>query len=57
MSDSVLVAVISLAYGPFVLMGLLYLLGLVLKLAGRPGFLTWLIARTQVPKPVNRAQH
>ena len=57
MSDALLVAVMLLAYGPFLLMGLLYLLGLVLKLAGRPGFLTWLVARTRVPQPINRAQH
>jgi len=57
MSDSVLFVVILLAYGPFLMMGLLYLLGLVLKLAGRPGFLAWLVERTQVPQPINRAQH
>jgi hypothetical protein len=56
MSDGVLVAVMLLAYGPFLMMGLLYLLGLVLKLAGRPRFLSWIVERTRVPQPINRSQ-
>jgi uncharacterized membrane protein YcfT len=54
MSKHLLLAAMLLAYGPFVIMALLYLVGLALRLAGRPALLRWLVARTQIPAPVRR---
>jgi hypothetical protein len=56
MSKHLLIAALVLAYGPFLLMALLYLVGLVLRLSGRPGFLHLLIERTRIPQPVNREE-
>ena len=56
MSDRLLTAAITLAYGPFVLMVLLYAAGLVLRLLGRPGFLATLVERTEMQKPIKRTE-
>jgi len=55
MSAAILKTTLVLAYGPFLLMALLYLAGLLLKVSGRPHFLSLLIARTSVPQPIVRA--
>lgn len=54
MSKHLLAAALCLAYGPFVLMMLLYLIGLALRGAGWTGLLNILVERTEIPKPVSR---
>jgi len=54
MSQAILKSALLLAYGPFLLMALLYLVGFLLRLSGRPGFLATLVERTKVPAPVRR---
>jgi len=56
MGTRLLTAALVLSYGPFLLMLLLYLVGLVLRYAGRPGLLHCLIERTRVPQAVQRDQ-
>jgi hypothetical protein len=43
-----------LVYGPLVLTAALYLVALVLRVAGRGGFLSYLIERTKVPQALKR---
>jgi hypothetical protein len=43
MGDPFLTIVLVLAFGPLALMGALYVVALLLWLAGRPGFLTLLV--------------
>lgn len=57
MSQSILKVVLVLAYGPFVLMALLYLAGVLFKLAGHPQFLSSLVQRTNIPRPIVRPHH
>jgi hypothetical protein len=56
MGQSILKTALALAYGPFLLMVMLYLVGLLLKLSGRPRLLSILVSRTNVPKPIIRAR-
>jgi len=55
MSSGFLTATLLLAYGPFALIAFLYLVGLLLRLAGRPRLLATLIRRTKMPEPIVRA--
>jgi len=57
MSDSILKIALMLAYGPFVLMAVLYLTALVMAAAGDREMLGLLVARTSVPEPVKRDRH
>jgi hypothetical protein len=54
MGTRLLVAAMILVYGPLVLMAALYLVALVLRVAGRGGFLSYLIERTKVPQALKR---
>jgi len=54
MSESILKAALVLAYGPFLVMALLYVAGLVLKIGGSPDLLRSLTERTRIPKPIPR---
>ena len=56
MTTRFLIAAICLAYGPFAVAGCLYLVGLLLRFAGRPNLLTALVQRTGMPQPVARAE-
>lgn len=56
MGRGLLAAALTVAYLPFILMALAYLVALVLRAAGRPGTLQWLTRRTAIPSPVERAE-
>jgi len=54
MGDLFLAIVIVLAFGPLAVIGALYVVALLLWLAGRPGFLATLVERTRfarIPGP------
>jgi uncharacterized membrane protein YcfT len=51
MSENLVSLVLVIAYAPLLLMGLLWIMALWLRLAGRPAFSKWLVARTSVPEP------
>jgi len=51
MSDNLVRLVLALAYAPLLLMGLLWIVALGLRLAGKPGLSQWLAARTSIPRP------
>ena len=51
MSDKLVSVVLMSAYAPLLAMALLWMVALVLKLAGLPGLLRWLKTRTSVPPP------
>ncbi|HUT74509.1 MAG TPA: hypothetical protein VM221_06705 [Armatimonadota bacterium] len=51
MSDRLVTLVFALAYLPLAAMALLWVIALGLRLAGAPGLLRWLKARTSVPQP------
>jgi hypothetical protein len=57
MSDSILKIALMLAYGPFVLMAVLYLVAVVMGAAGDRELLGLLVTRTSVPEPVKRDRH
>ena len=54
MGKHLLAAALVLAYGPFVVMLVLYGVALVLRCSGRRSFLNALIERTKIPQPVHR---
>ena len=54
MNDWMTALTLTLAYGPFALMLLLYLAGWLLRGAGKPGLVEMLTRRTQVPATVRR---
>lgn len=54
MDDSMLRIVLLLAYGPFVMMLLVFLIGLVMKWTGDSTFLDWLIQKTGPQQPVKK---
>jgi len=56
MSKHLLAVAIFLAYGPFVVMLLVYAIGLWLRATGRPGLLQLLVRRTEIPQPVQREE-
>jgi hypothetical protein len=56
MNSGLLTVAIILAYGPLGVAIALYLVGLGLRLIGRPGLLQRLIERTEVPSPVPREE-
>jgi len=51
MSENLVDLVLVIAYAPLLLMGLLWTVALALRLAGKPEFSKWLVARTSVPEP------
>jgi hypothetical protein len=59
MDESLLRLVLFLAYGPFCLMLVVFGAGLVMKWAGKPDFLAWLIRGTSAQQPLPRktSQH
>lgn len=57
MSDNATTVVLLAAYGPLVLMGLLWAVALLLRLAGAPGLMHWLKIRTSVPLPEPNPPH
>ena len=52
--DRLLNLTLLLAYGPFGLMLLIFILARVMKWFGRPDFLRWLIKRTDAQQPLPR---
>jgi len=54
MPDTILRVAVTLAYGPFLVMALLYLVAAGIRLAGRADFLRMLVRRTSIPEPVHR---
>ena len=55
MDENFLRLALLLAYGPFFLMLLFFIIGLVLRWSGDAGFLQWLIHSTNAQQPVNRS--
>ena len=51
MSAKLVSLVLVVAYSPLLVMGLLWIVALGLRLAGKPGFARWLKARTSIPQP------
>ena len=51
MSDDIVSLVLLIAYAPLLLMGLLWIVAVALRLAGKPAYLYWLARRTSVPQP------
>jgi hypothetical protein len=55
MDENFLHLALLLAYGPFFLMLLLFIIGLVLRWSGNADFLQWLIHSTAAQQPVKRS--
>jgi len=54
MTVDLLKLVLLLAYGPFLVMLLIFGLGLLMKWSGRPDLLEWLVSKTEAQKPLAR---
>jgi hypothetical protein len=54
MDENLLHVVLWLSYGPFALMALVFLIGLLMKGLGDATFLEWLIRQTGPQQPVKR---
>ena len=57
MSETVFKVALMLAYGPLVLMAVLYLAALGMRLLGDGDLLQMLVKRTSIPERVRRAAH
>jgi|GEM_PF-4369514 len=56
MNDALLRLTLVLAYGPFFLMLGIFIFALLLKWAGKPDLLIWLIAKTGPQQPLPRVK-
>jgi len=55
MDEKLLLLAGILSYGPFILMLLLFVIGLLAKLGGDASLLKWLIDNTKAQEPIKRA--
>jgi len=57
LSETILKVALVLAYGPLVLMAVLYVVALGVRLLGDGNLLRTLVTRTGIPEPVRRAAY